>query len=91
MIVLTRKEVREVDRRAIEDYAQAAGFRTVFYHMFPLNRVPLRFVHHLASVGLPVGTSVGASVGASGKSDGAPVGTSVGASLGMMLVVGASV
>lgn len=41
-------------RRAIEDYARAAGFRRVFYHMFPLNRVPLRFVHYLASVGLPV-------------------------------------
>ena len=41
-----------VIRRAIEDYARAAGFGHVLYHMFPLNRVPLRFVSYLASAGL---------------------------------------
>jgi len=35
-------------RRALEDYARAAGFDTIFYYAFPLNRVPMRFVHNLA-------------------------------------------
>jgi len=35
-------------RRAVDDYARAAGFDRVFYHSFPLNRVPMRFVSHLA-------------------------------------------
>lgn len=39
-------------RRAIEDYGRAAGFRQVLYYMFPLNRVPLRFVNYLASANL---------------------------------------
>ena len=34
-------------RRAIEDYAREAGFDQVFYHAFPLNKVPLRFVNSL--------------------------------------------
>ncbi|MEE9610023.1 MAG: hypothetical protein V3W19_02170, partial [Desulfatiglandales bacterium] len=35
-------------RQALEDYARAAGFNMIFYYAFPLNRVPMRFVHNLA-------------------------------------------
>jgi hypothetical protein len=35
-------------RRALEDYARAAGFDMICYYAFPLNRVPMRIVHHLA-------------------------------------------
>ena len=34
-------------RHAVEGYARAAGFDRVFYHRYPLNRVPARFVSYL--------------------------------------------
>ncbi|MBP9865072.1 MAG: methyltransferase domain-containing protein, partial [Candidatus Omnitrophica bacterium] len=41
-------------KKAIEDYAQAAGFDGVFYYKFALNTVPQKFVTYVAEQGVPV-------------------------------------
>ncbi|MDQ7824129.1 MAG: hypothetical protein RDV48_15110 [Candidatus Eremiobacteraeota bacterium] len=38
-------------KKAIEDYALRCGFRTVCYYRYPLNKVPERFVRHVAGCG----------------------------------------
>lgn len=41
-------------RQAVEDYARAAGFSSVFYGAMALNAVPRRFIARLEASGLPL-------------------------------------